>query len=105
MSAAVAVARKSAAPVPARKEKTTMTDINLAIGALGMFLILLGFAMEEFARRSRHESLAYNAINIAGAFFLVVYAWSLRSWPFLVLNGVWVVVAIVKILQILERKR
>jgi|GEM_PF-4100422 len=82
-----------------------MADLNLAIGTLGMFLILLGFALEEFARHTRHESLAYNAINIAGAFLLIVYAWNISSGPFLVLNIVWLIVAIVKFLQILEKRR
>ncbi len=80
-----------------------MADPYLLIGVLGMALILIGFLMEEFARHTRHESLAYNTINIAGAFFLILYAWSLRSWPFLLLNLVWLVVAVVKMGQIARK--
>ena len=59
-----------------------MSDVNLAFGVLGLILILCAFLLEEFHKHTRHESLAYNAINFVGAFFLAWYAWTLNSWPF-----------------------
>lgn len=81
-----------------------MIDVNLGMGLVGMSMILIGFFMEEFARHSRHESITYNVINIVGSLFLVFYALGLKSWPFLILNAVWFLLAIVKIWQIMRKK-
>ena len=75
------------------------------IGILGMLLILAAFAIEEFAHHTRHESIAYNVLNLLGAAFLAWYAWALQSMPFLILNIVWMVVAAVKGIFILVGKR
>ncbi len=82
-----------------------MVPIETAIGILGMLLILAAFAIEEFCRHSRHESVAYNVLNLVGAAFLAWYAWTLHSMPFLVLNVVWMAVALVKGVIILVGKR
>ncbi len=75
-------------------------DPNTVVGALGMLLILAGFALEEFTPRSRHESVLYNVLNALGATLLIAYASVLDSWPFLILNAAWLLVAIAKLLQI-----
>ncbi len=77
---------------------------ELALGILGMLLILAAFMMEEFERHTRHESLAYNMINLCGAFFLAVYAWSLESWPFLILNIIWMLIAAWKLVEITRKQ-
>lgn len=78
--------------------------IELGIGVAGMLLILAAFTLEEFAQHTRQESVAYNLLNLAGALLLVQYAWSLSSLPFLVLNGVWTVIAVVKLVMIGRRR-
>ncbi len=75
-------------------------DPNTVVGALGMLLILAGFALEEFTSHSRHESVLYNILNAVGATLLIAYAYTLDSWPFLVLNAAWLLVALAKLLQI-----
>ncbi len=82
-----------------------MADLGLAVGVLGLVLILSAFVLEEFHKHTRHESLAYNAINLVGAFFLAWYAWTLASWPFLILNGVWTLIAVYKLVEIATRKK
>jgi len=82
-----------------------MADFGLAAGVLGLILILSAFLLEEFYKHTRHESFAYNAINLVGAFFLTWYAWTLASWPFLILNGVWALVAAYKLVEIATRKK
>ncbi len=74
--------------------------VDLAIGVLGLVLILSAFLLEEFHKHTRYESLAYNTINLVGAFFLGWYAWTLNSWPFLVLNVVWMAIAAFKLVEI-----
>lgn len=70
------------------------------IGMAGMLCILGAFFLEEFAQHTRDESLWYNIINLVGALLLIWYSVLLASVPFLVLNVVWAVVAIVKLLML-----
>ncbi|MBR9693230.1 hypothetical protein GOV07_04875 [Candidatus Woesearchaeota archaeon] len=77
--------------------------MEIVLGVAGLILILGAFAMEEFQKHTRHESLAYNAINFCGAMFLAIYAWSLGSCPFVILNLVWMAIAGYKLVEISKR--
>jgi len=58
------------------------------IGTLGVGFILLGFLL----RRSKQYgvgTLPYQLINLFGAAILIWYAWATETWPFLLLNVVW----------------
>jgi hypothetical protein len=76
--------------------------IEFIIGIVGMFFILLAFFLDEFYRKFNQDTVQYNILNIIGAGLLVYYAYSLTSWPFLILNGVWLLVATVKLIRILR---
>tara|TARA_Y100000034_G_scaffold126283_1_gene177284 strand:- start:168 stop:404 length:237 start_codon:yes stop_codon:yes gene_type:complete len=77
--------------------------IDLIIGVVGMLFILIGFVLEEFWNKFNQDTIAYNLLNILGAGLLIYYAYSLRSWPFGILNGVWVLAALVKLIKILKK--
>ena len=72
-----------------------MIDV-IVFGIIGMFLILLAFVLDEIGGRISRDSVEYNALNIFGALFLLYYAYSIGSIPFLILNTVWFLVAMVK---------
>lgn len=75
-------------------------EINFIIGLVGMSLILLGFSLVEFSKRYGQKSIEYNLINIFGASALIYYSYSIQGWPFLILNFVWAVVALIKLIEI-----
>ncbi len=66
-------------------------------------MILIGFILDEFFKRFNQDTIFYNVVNILGAGFLIWYAYLLNSWPFLVLNSVWVAVAAFKLVRILSK--
>mgnify|MGYP001246427984 CR=1 FL=1 len=68
-------------------------DLNLILGILGMSLILLGFILTEFVKKWHSNSRQFILVNFLGAGFLVYYAFTINSWPFMILNGVWFLVA------------
>ncbi len=76
--------------------------INLIIGIVGMILIVVGFVLDEFWDKFNQDTVRYNLINLVGAGLLIYYAFSLKSWPFGILNGVWVVAAGVKLIKIVK---
>lgn len=77
--------------------------MNLSLGILGMVLILIAFILDEFVKRWGQDTIFYNVLNILGGSLLVYYAWQLQGWPFLILNAVWVVVAVVKLVKIVGK--
>jgi hypothetical protein len=77
-----------------------MIQIDLFIGSIGMLLILAAFILEEFAKHTRNESILYNLLNLLGALLLCYYAATLNSWPFLILNSIWIIVALLKLFQL-----
>lgn len=78
--------------------------INLVLGIVGMVCILLSFVFNEFDVKKFDETTSVNQlINIAGAGLLLYYAWTLRGWAFMILNGVWLGVAVVKLGKIIKK--
>jgi hypothetical protein len=78
--------------------------INLIIGITGMFFILLGFILDEFFKKWNQDTVQYNVLNIIGSLLLIYYAYTLNSWPFLILNVVWFIVAGYKLVRILKKR-
>jgi hypothetical protein len=78
--------------------------INLIIGITGMFFILLGFILDEFFKKWNQDTVQYNVLNIIGSLLLTYYAYTLNSWPFLILNVVWFIVAGYKLIRILGKR-
>ena len=68
-------------------------DFYTIIGVIGALIILAAFFLNETHRVSE-DSLDYDLMNLVGAFLLLIYAFSLRSWPFLILNSIWLLVAL-----------
>ncbi len=78
-------------------------DMNLIIGISGMFFILFAFVLDEFYKKWSQNTIKYNATNILGSGLLIYYALTLYSWPFIILNVVWFVTAIVKLMKIIVK--
>ena len=79
-------------------------DTTTLIGALGAFLILLAFVLEQ-VNTWKNDDLVYDLVNLIGSGCLVAYAIILKSYPFLILNGVWAVVSLRDVIKDLITKR
>ncbi|MBI2581589.1 hypothetical protein HYV87_00485 [Candidatus Woesearchaeota archaeon] len=76
--------------------------MSLVAGIIGVVCILVAFILDEFYKKLNSETIPYNLLNILGAGLLMYYAYTLQSWPFVVLNAVWVIAAFVKTVKILK---
>ena len=74
--------------------------IDILIGILGMLFILIGFILDEFYKNWQQDTIRYNLVNVLGAGLLIYYAFTLDSWPFMILNGVWFLIAGFKLIKI-----
>jgi hypothetical protein len=65
----------------------------------GAFLILGAYAASQLGRLGRDDR-AYNALNLVGAVLLTVVAWQARQWAFVLLEGVWALLALPPLLRV-----
>jgi membrane-bound ClpP family serine protease len=76
--------------------------IDLVVEVTGAILILVAFALAQFRGIDRHGSL-YLLLNLVGAALLAGSAATHRQWGFLLLQGVWAIVAIWGLLGLARR--
>ena len=66
------------------------------IGALGAGILFLAFVLLEWNKLSR-EKIGFHLLNFIGSALLFGYAYSIKSYIFVVLNVLWVFVAVYEI--------
>ncbi len=76
--------------------------MNLSIGILGMLCIVVAFVLDEFYKKFNQNTAQYNVLNILGSALLLYYGYTLAAWPFVILNGIWLVAAGVKLVEIVK---
>ncbi len=78
--------------------------IELVLEVPGAILILVAFALAQFRGLDRH-GFFYLALNLVGAALLTVSAATHRQWGFLLLQGVWALVALWGLLSLVRQGR
>jgi membrane-bound ClpP family serine protease len=77
--------------------------IELVLEVMGAILILIAFALAQFRGLDRHGAV-YLVLNLVGAALLTVSAATHRQWGFLLLQGVWGLVALWGLLGLARRE-
>ena len=77
-------------------------SISDSLGTAGVSLLLVGFFLNLF-KKMQVESLGYILLNIAGAALCGVSAYLISFYPFVVLEGVWVLVSMYALLKNVPR--
>jgi hypothetical protein len=67
----------------------------------GSLLILAGFAAAQAGRLSI-DSSSYLVLNFIGSAILAVLAWIDQQWGFLLLEGVWAIVSLWSLVQLMR---
>ena len=67
-------------------------DVADIIGAVGVTLILIGFAL-NMAGRLAHDDVPYLALNLVGAALACASSILIGFVPFVALEGVWTIAA------------
>jgi len=80
-----------------------MINFAVIIGVIGMIFLLTAFALNLF-KKVTQDSLIYNLFNIIGAGLLAYYAYALNSVPFLILEAIWILFAVYKLIFLIKEK-
>jgi hypothetical protein len=68
------------------------------IGSIGVLLLLLAFAL-NLSGALGYSSRAYQSLNAIGAGLAATASYWIGFWPFVVLEGTWMAVAVVALLR------
>lgn len=74
------------------------------IGTIGLLFLLVAFVL-NLLKVSESDTMTYNILNIAGCLLLTFYAIKLNSIPFLILESVWGLFAVYKLITLLLRNK
>jgi TRAP-type uncharacterized transport system fused permease subunit len=66
--------------------------MDTIIGIIGASLILIAFTANQLGHW-KTDSKKYDSVNALGALFLMIYSYLISSYPFLILNTIWFLVA------------
>jgi len=77
--------------------------LNEIIGTTGLLLLLSAFVL-NLLKRLGTDSVTYYILNVVGCVLLSYYAIVINSIPFLILESVWGLFAIFKLITILLKK-
>ena len=73
------------------------------IGCAGVAILLLAFYL-NIRGIIKRDSTAYLGLNIVGAGLACLESIMLEFWPFIILEGCWMVVSVIELVQLLRRR-
>ena len=79
-------------------------SVDQIVQIVGALLILAGFILSQ-ANLLDAKSISYQILNLAGAAILTVLAFQAQRWGFVLLEGVWAVVALAGLILRLSAKK
>lgn len=74
----------------------------MIIGSLGVFLLLLAFAL-NLMRVISERSVVYLLMNFIGALMAAYYAYEGGMIPFVILEIVWAMTALIRLFMIIKK--
>jgi hypothetical protein len=77
-------------------------SVSDSLGTAGVSLLLLAFLLILF-KKIQVESVSYTLLNIVGAALCGVSAYLISFYPFVVLEGVWVLVSLYALFKFVPR--
>ncbi|RKX19775.1 MAG: hypothetical protein DRP35_07150 [Candidatus Zixiibacteriota bacterium] len=75
---------------------------SIWFGSVGVFILLFAFGL-NLLRKISEDSKIYLLMNIAGSGMAGIYAYASNIIPFVILEVAWMLVALVKLTQVMKK--
>ena len=69
------------------------------IASIGVIILLIAF-MLNLTKKMKADSKAYASLNFIGAGLCCYASWMVKFYPFILLEGVWALVALVSLFKV-----
>jgi len=69
------------------------------IASIGVIILLIAF-MLNLTKKMKADSRAYSLLNFIGAGLCCYASWMVKFYPFILLEGVWSLVALVSLFKV-----
>ena len=69
------------------------------IASLGVIILLIAFLL-NLTKKIKADSRAYSLLNFIGAGLCCYASWMVKFYPFILLEGVWSLVALVSLFKV-----
>ena len=73
--------------------------VDEIVGYIGIILLLLAYYLVS-TKKLDYNSFLYQALNLLGAAGLVINTVVTKSWPSVILNAIWAIIAFVSLFNI-----
>ncbi len=77
-------------------------DVSSIIGSAGVSLLLLAFVL-NITNKLNSEASAYLVLNVLGALLAGISSYLISFWPFVILEGVWMLASLVPLIKKLSK--
>jgi hypothetical protein len=79
-------------------------EYAVIVGSLGTALLLIAFFLNLF-KFLRTDSIAYAVLNVFGGALSSYASYLINFMPFVILEGTWALVALVKLVKLLSKPK
>lgn len=69
------------------------------IASVGVIILLIAFLLNLY-KKIESESKIYSLLNLIGAGMCCVSSYMIRFYPFIILEGVWALVALISLIMV-----
>ena len=73
--------------------------ISDVIASTGVIILLIAFLLNLY-KKLPAESRAYSLMNFIGAGICCLASWMIRFYPFVILEGIWSIVALISLFKV-----
>ena len=87
--------------VPTTQWTATRIGIEI-IGWIGATMLLVAYYLIQ-NKKVDNDSQVYIILNVLGAFFLMINAWSHKAYPSTITNFIWLIIGSVSVYKIFYR--
>jgi hypothetical protein len=75
-----------------------------AVGVAGAIAVLLAYGLNTY-KKIKSDDVSFLALNLIGGLLLIFYSLAKQAWANMVINAVWMIIAVIHLVRYFHQKR